>query len=302
MSKRAVALLLTVAQLVWTSGCLSVRATGSRPASGAGGGVAVQVFADDAARKAGRPGPGGVLGELERQEGKVWIPVFRSLDPVWAAAGLPPGRYRVRFSARLDESGNVVRLDDRGKSLEVEEGAITEVQAVLEHMPAALVVVAVVTVVVAAVLLADWLQDHDLPLPPPPPPELLDAVIYVSIDLATAGSWAGVSDQSPPVVTSHFPASDALVAARRPRIVLALSEPLRGSELEAGGIAVLGEASGLVPGQVSYDAEHWWVVWQPQIDLPAGDTFHVTMAADAVEDGAGNELAAPVSFTFSTAR
>lgn len=301
MNGKAVAWVLTGAQLLWASGCMSVHATGSRPAEGSGGGVAVQVFADDAARRAGRPGPAGVLGELERQQGKEWVPVFRSLDPAWAAAGLPPGRYRLRFPARLDDAGNVVRLDERGKVIDVKRGAITEVQTTLEHMPAALVVVGVVTVVVAAVLLADWLQDHDLPLPPPPPPELLDAVFYVSIDLASAASWSGVSDQSPPAVTSHFPADGAVVAARRPRVVLSLSEPLNPTELEAGGVTVLGEASGLVPGQVSCDAERWWVVWQPQADLRAGDSFHVTMAADAVEDQAGNELTAPVSFAFSTA-
>ena len=67
-------------------------------------------------------------------------------------------------------------------------------------------------------------------------------------------------------------------------------------------VTVLGEAGGLAPGQVSYDAQNWWVVWQPQADLNPGDTYHVTLAKDAVEDLAGNEAEAPTTFTFKTAR
>ncbi len=103
-------------------------------------------------------------------------------------------------------------------------------------------------------------------------------------------------------MTSHFPAAGAIVAARRPRILFSLSEPLRPTSLNAQGVTVLGEASGLVPGQVSCDAGQWWVVWQPAADLAPGDTFHVTLARDAVESAAGGELAAPVTFTFRTAR
>lgn len=103
-------------------------------------------------------------------------------------------------------------------------------------------------------------------------------------------------------MTSHFPAEKALVAARRPRIVLAFSEPLNAAELEANGVTVLAEKAGLVPGVVSYDQEHWWVVWQPQADLPPDDTVHVTLAADAVEDLAGNEMESAMSFAFATAR
>jgi hypothetical protein len=65
---------------------------------------------------------------------------------------------------------------------------------------------------------------------------------------------------------------------------------------------VLGEAGGLAPGQVSYDVQNWWVVWQPQVDLTPGDNYHVTLAQDAVEDLAGNEPEAPTTFTFKTAR
>ncbi len=303
MPRRALAALLAIGQIVlMLSGCMSVQATGTRPLQGPGGGVSVQVFADDSAGRAGRPGPDGILGEVDRRSGRGWVPVFRSLSPAWTVAGLPPGQYRVRFPARLDESGNVVRLSDKSTTVEVREGAVTDVRAVLDHVSTGLVVLGVVTVVAIAVILTKETHDRGLPLPPPPPPELLNAVFYVSINLAASSGWEGAERSLPPAVTSHFPAAGAVVAARRPRLVFSLSEPLRPTALKADGVNVLGEASGLVPGQVSYDAENWWVVWQPTVGLAPGDTFHVTLAEDAVEDAAGHELTAPVTFTFRTAR
>ncbi len=193
-----------------------------------------------------------------------------------------------RFARRVAETEK--RLDNR----------ITEVEAVLRHVPTALVALAAVTVVVGVVLLAQWLDKHHVPLPPVPPPEVVETVFYLSLDLARWG-WIGVADASPPAVTSHFPVEGAVVAARRPRVIFAMSEPLQAGELEARGVTVLGARSGLVPGVVSYDDEHWWVIWEAQEDLAPGDTFHVTLDADAVEDLGGNELPGPVSFTFRSA-
>jgi hypothetical protein len=298
MLRRPLGALLIIGQIALPlSGCLSVEATGAHKAEGPGGGVAVQVFPDDGARRAGKPGPPAILGELDRKEHETWVPVFRSLNPTWTVAGLPPGTYRVRFPARLDESGNVVRLKESATQVRVTEGKITDVSAVLDHVDTGLIVAGVV----AAVLLAKYVSDHGLPEPPPPPPGLLDMVFYVSIDIASTPGWTGVADKLPPTVTSHFPAAGALVAARRPRVIFSFSEPLRPQEVNPDGVAVLGEASGLVPGQVSYDAQNWWVIWRPSSDLGTGDTFHVTLAKDAVEDLAGNELEKPMTFTFRTA-
>jgi hypothetical protein len=284
-----IALVLVVCQVaLLSSGCLSVRARSNREAASASAGaVAIKVFSNDKMRRGGKPGPHGVLSELEQRRGGTWAPIFRSLNPVWTVAGLPAGSYRVRFPAKLDDEGNIVTLTQDAKKITVRDGRVTDV--------------GVVVVVVAAVLISQYLQDHDLPDLPLPPPEVADAVFFISMDIADASNWTAVSDHAAPVVTSHFPASNALVAARRPRVLYALSEPLRGRELEPDGVVVMGEASGLVPGTVSYDASHWWVVWQPGEDLRPGDVFHVTLKVDSVEDTAGNELAAPSSFTFRTA-
>ena len=300
--RRVVAVVLVLGQLVLSlAGCVSVNTTGTRPAEGPGGGVAVRVFADDAARKAGKVGPAGIVGELERREGERWVPVFRSLNPAWTVAGLAPGTYRLRFPARLDDAGNVVRMDERIEQVKVTEGMIVETQVILEHVDKALVVAGVVVAVLAAVVVADYLDDHGLPDVPLPPPEVVEAAFYITMDVVAAATWSGVGDELPPTVTSHFPAAGALVAARRPRIIFALSEPLRPDEVEGQAVTVLAEQGGLIDGDTSYDEENWWVVWTPQQDLPAGDAIHVTLAAEALEDRAGNELREAVSFGFRTA-
>ena len=299
MSRRLVAACLIVTLPL--SGCLSVRTAGSRPAEGGGGGVALVLWADDDARRAGVPGPSGVLGELDRDEGGSWVTIFRSINPAWVATGLPPGRYRVRLPARLDDDGNVVRLGDRANEVRITEGRITEVEAVLEHIDTGLVVAGVVAAVVAAVLVSDYVSEHGLPKPPPPPPELLDLAFWVTIDLASGGPWQAVADREPPVVTSHFPAAGALVAARRPRLLFVFSERLAAGSLEPDTVTVLSEAGGLIPCVVSYDDANWWVAVAPQQDLPPGDTIHVTLGPGAVEDASGNGLIAPLSFAFRTA-
>jgi hypothetical protein len=300
--RRVVAVVLVLGQLVLSmAGCVSVDTTGTRPAEGPGGGVAVRVFADDAARKAGKVGPAGIVGELERREGERWVPVFRSLNPAWTVAGLAPGTYRLRFPARLDDAGNVVRMDERIEQVKVTEGMIVETQVILEHVDKALVVAGVVVAVLAAVVVADYLDDHGLPDVPLPPPEVVEAAFYITMDVVAAATWSGVGDELPPTVTSHFPAAGALVAARRPRIIFALSEPLRPDEVEGQAVTVLAEQGGLIDGDTSYDEENWWVVWTPRQDFPAGDTIRVTLAAEALEDRAGNELREAVSFGFRTA-
>jgi hypothetical protein len=175
---------------------------------------------------------------------------------------------------------------------------------VLEHVNRGLVAAGVLTAVVAAVLLEDWLDDHDLPLPPlpPPPPEVVDAIFYVTLDAVTspAEPWQAAGPVGVPVVTSHFPPADALVAARRVRITFALSAPLDAHTLRADGVTVLGETAGLLPGTASYDADRWWLVWEPEGDLPRNELLHVTLSADAIEDLQGDALPGPTSFVFRT--
>lgn len=298
------ALALVLSALLLTS-CFSTQAVGRRPSAGHGGGVAVRVFPDDEAREAGLVLSGGIVGELERLEGGRWVPVFRSLDARWTVLGLKPGKYRVRFPARLDDTGNEVALDARPKIVRVHSDQVTEVETVVEHVPPALVAAGVATAVVAAVLLWDWLDTHNLPTPPlpPPPPVIVEAVFHVAVQVAIASEGHGPTvEGTPPFVTSHFPEDGDWVAARRVRVTFALSEPIDPKEVDPEAVIVEGERSGRIPGRVSYDPSHWWVVWEPLEDLPRDDVFAATLAPGSVEDLVGMELDSPATFYFRTTR
>lgn len=276
------------------TGCFSLH-TQSRRVEEEEAGVAVVVYADDGARRAGRPGPEGVFSQLERREGGRWQPVFRSLASRWAVR-LPAGTYRLRFPVRLLEDGRVVPLSARSKKLVVKPGEAVQVEAVLEHLPVALVVVGVVVVTVVAVALSKWLKEADLPEPPLPPPELFEVAFHLTLDWA-AGPWPSPADRAAPVVTSHFPTGEATLPSGPVRVVWVFSEPLSPTSLDPGKIRVLGERSGLLSGVASYDPRHWWVQWESRQSVPA-QRLYVTLDAGAVEDLAGNQLAEPVSFSF----
>jgi hypothetical protein len=294
----AIALVVTQAALALT-GCVSVKATGTQPVPRLGGGVSVRVFADDGARAAQKTGPAGVLGELERRENDRWVAVFRSLDPAWAVAGVPAGRYRLRVPARLDRAGAVVRIDARTVELDVQDGQVTEAEIVLKRLDTGTLAVGAVAVATAAATMHPWHSDSQGR--PRPLDERLEAMPRLSIGLRPLPGGSGAEDLVPPMVTSHFPEAGGLMVARRPRVVLALSEPLQVGELEADGVTVQAEKGGPIPGVSSYDPDRWWVVWRPQGDLPAGETIRVTLAADVVEDLHGNAMRSAVSFTFLTA-
>lgn len=278
------------------SACASIHQVGSRPFAGDGGALRVRVFADDDARGAGALLPARIVGELERSEGRNWRPVFRSIEPSWTVAGLAPGRYRVVFSARLNAEGEVEGLERTIREpVDVAEGQMAEVEVVLDHVSAAMVVAGAAAVVVAAVLLHDWLDDLDLPAPPPPPEWALDTAFWVTLDLLDDGpGW--VEHPAGPTVTSHFPRAGERVSTRRARAVFVLSEPLDAGGVAPDAIRVMTADGAEVPGAASYDAERWWLVWEPAGELPADAQLHVALDADAT----GQTLAGPVGFDFET--
>lgn len=298
--RRGAAGLVAVALL---AGCATARVAGRHPApAGPGGGIHLTVFADDDARKARRVLDGSLSGVLERREAKSWTPVFRSLDPSWTVAGLAPGRYRVRFDDRLDPTGHAKGLERPvSQAVDVREGEIVEVEVILDHVSPAMVAAGAAAVVVAAVLLHDWLDDADLPLPPPPPAWLVDTVFWVTLDVATDPStW--VPRVRAPQVTSHFPHADDLVAAPRVRVVFALSEPIDPASLAPDGVIVETADGTPLPGRVGWDADRWWVTWTPTEDLPRAETLTATLAAEGLRNPDGDLLAASASFRFRTAR
>lgn len=282
------------------AGCATVREAGRHPGTGDLGAIHVAAFADDDARGAGHPFDGAVSGVLERQSGRQWIPIFRSIAPTWTVASLEPGRYRVRFDARLDPRGAPEALERPvGKIVKVHPGEVVDVELILDHVSPAMVAAGAAAVVVAAVLLHRWLDDHDLPHPPLPPPEVVNAAFWVTLDLANAPpDWRPVQDA--PLVTSHFPLEGDLVAARRVRVLFSLSEPIDPSRLGSDAVSVSTAAGERLPGRVSWDPNRWWIVWEPATDLPPGTEITASLDPGQTIDDDGLPLTGPASFRFRT--
>lgn len=298
---------LTAALLlaVTAAGCATVRSAGSYPAAESAsraaadptsGGLEVAVFADDRARRALHPSPPYVVGILERETDGAWETVFRSLQPVWSLAALPPGKYRLRFPEVLDAEGRPQAVDGAEKAFRVAAGEVRRFEATLEHVPRGWIAAGIFTAVVVGVLLDDWLGDH---LEPPPIPAgvVLDLVFYLTLDLRTPD--ATCCAPRPPIVTSHFPRQEDVVAARRLRVLFALSEPL-GEAPRRDAVRVTGERSGRLAGEVGYDAERWWVTWTPASDLPRDEVITVELLPGSVVDRAGYPLERGASFAFRT--
>jgi len=295
------ALLSTLVALS-TLACTSIRTVDPAPFDGEGGALQVRVFADDDAREAGSVLSASLVGELERRgERRQWTPVFRSLEPSWTVAGLQPGRYRVTFSERLDERGEVEGLERRiAKEVEVVEGEVARVEVVLDHVSPAMIAAGAVGIVVAAVLLHELLDDLDLPTPPAPPAWALETAFWVTLDLAAAPDpW--VERTRGPQVTSTFPEPDDLVAAARPRLVFSLSEPLDPSTVGPDAVEVRTAEGEPLAGRVEYDARRWWLVWEPAEDLPRGARIEATLAAELAGRN-GEPLAPSPPLVFTTAR
>ena len=285
------------------AGCLSIRARQAPGAAAEGGGVTLSVYADDASRRAGVPGPPGVSTQLACWDGERWEPVFRSLQPAWTVTGLPAGRCRVELPARFDDRGTLQRLDERSRVVRVRDGEVTEVEATLRHVSKPMVVAGVAAGVVAAVLLHDWLDDLDLPTPPlpdVPPWWLADVAAHVIVDVALARAEAPGPYGPGPVISGHYPASGETVEAGHMMVVFALAQPVELERLDSGGVVVRDGRGARVSGYLQYDAERWWLVWRSDEPLPPGATYHVSLAADALVDVAGRTLGRPVELTFHT--
>jgi len=284
------------------SSCATMREAGRTPIGGELGAVRVAVFQDDDARRVGRLLGEPIAGVLEMRRGDRWEPVFRSIEPSWAVTGLVPGRYRVRFDQTIDGQGQPEDLE-KPVRLEVRAGGgeAVDVELVLDHVSTGAMIAGAAAVVVAAVLLHEWLDDHDLPRPPLPRPSwALDAAF--SITLETAGPrpvWT--PEQGAPQITSHFPRAGSVVDADRLRVLFVLSEPIDGDLLDDSSVEVV-DADGVeIPGRVRWDRRQWWLIWEPLEPLPRGARLSVLLRAAEIADSTGLRLAGPTGFDFETA-
>jgi len=97
------------------------------------------------------------------------------------------------------------------------------------------------------------------------------------------------ADTTAPTVTSVSPASAATGVALDSKIIATFSEPIDSTTFEITGLA----------GTVSYNALTKTVTFTPTSPLTANTKYTVTIATD-VKDLAGNPLAAPKTWSFTT--
>jgi hypothetical protein len=110
---------------------------------------------------------------------------------------------------------------------------------------------------------------------------------------------AAVPDTTAPSVTATAPSSTGTAATNEP-ITATFDEAIDATTLSTVTFAVTGPGATPVPGSVSYDEASSTVVFTRSVALLVDTTYTATLSTD-VADLAGNTLAAPVSWTFTTA-
>lgn len=307
---------LVAALLLPAGGCLSTKVRVGPTEATNSAGVLVRVCTDERAARQGRADAPATLVELYRIEpGDAELFLQRSLSHEWGVAELPPGRYRLRVLATVDEGGNVhpTRTGDREATFTLAPGETAEATVILKKTPTGLIVAAGLTVVVLVVALAVLGSRGDLPPPQAatdlilgaarafPPPPRLDHVVLAA-DLRgpwIPGEYVEEERPAPPRVTSTSPEHGAMVAARRVAPTLTLSQPLDEAGLHLDTIVMLGSKSGLVPGRtVMRDG---LLRFEPAVDLAPGEDVIVTLRAQGVVNPAGRHLAQDFSWGFRVA-
>jgi hypothetical protein len=115
------------------------------------------------------------------------------------------------------------------------------------------------------------------------------------------GALAIAGDTTSPTVVSTTPADGASNVSTTAPLSATFSEPIDATTLDSTSFAVTDTTTATsVPGTVNYDAPTNTATFTPTADLAAGDDYSATLST-AVTDLAGNPLAAPVTWAFSTA-
>jgi len=317
LAPEVIPLLVGALFLLSISGCLStnvsVRAAegGERTAS-----IRVGVFANADDAKANRFERDRTLVEIFRREKGGERFLGRSLASRWGIDALPPGDYRVKVAAVLDDEGNISdpRAGDRETSFRLGAGERAELRIILRKVPVGLIVIAAVTIVVLIVVAIVLVREGDIDLPNIPDPggilnalpmfPPLDHIVFYGelpggIDFGD-GWTEGRRDLPPPRVTSAFPRQGSLVSASRIAATVTFSQPVRPSKIRNDSMKMLGSKSGIVRGRTVF--EKGLLRFVPGGDLQAGETITVTVSGEDVENESGDEMGRDFSWTFRLAR
>ena len=107
------------------------------------------------------------------------------------------------------------------------------------------------------------------------------------------GSGTNSSDRTPPTVVSTVPGTFATQVGLSGPITVTFSEQMAMSSMTASAFTI----SPSVAGTLSYTGNT--ATFTPTNSLAANTTYTITVTT-AVEDRAGNNLAAPYTWTFTT--
>jgi hypothetical protein len=300
-SSVARALLIAIAPFA-LDGCVSIGVRRAdleappEPSAPPSGAVTVAIYDKAADRDAGRHASFPVLSELARVD-KGETLVARSMNTAYTVKDLPPGRYRLRVTKRIDDKGDIVPLDHPGdQAFDVAAGERTVVSVVLRKVPVFWIVVAVITIVAIVVLVIIGIDRHALPKPPPLPPL---PPVAITIPLGPGGGEGGTAAAPPaPAAVDVFPAPGSVVAARRVAVTFLLSMPLAAGGIDEGAVLAVGTSSGDVRGTTSFLSDELLLRFAPSQDLVPGEEVTVTLDLSKLHGETGRTGSGRFSTTF----
>lgn len=111
----------------------------------------------------------------------------------------------------------------------------------------------------------------------------------------TTAAPLNAMDTTPPAVQSRFPSANAISVAPNVVVSVTFNEPIDPSTVDTKSLTLKGAS--LVAGTVSYVGTT--ALFKPAADLTPGTVYTVTVA-ETIMDLAGNPLAEPVSWSFTT--
>lgn len=114
-------------------------------------------------------------------------------------------------------------------------------------------------------------------------------------NLTTSNVAAVTVDNTAPTVTGRTPAPSATLVSTTTNLTVTFSEPVVASTIS---VVVRDPANNAVPGSLTYNETTRTATFAPSFDLNLGTTYTVTVSG--VQDEAGNVLAAPVTWSFTT--
>lgn len=278
-------------------GCVSVGLArsvrdGGSPGTGE---VLVSIYRTTGDRDSSVPVNHPVLAELARVESGNRSIVARSMASSWSLDALPPGRYVLRTSKKIDGDGNVVPLKGPiEKDFDVRAGERVEAKVVLEKVPVFWIVLAAITVVFLVILAIDAAGDGGLPLPTPPPLPPLFVGVALEIPFGRATGPEAVE----PGVADVYPAPGSVVAARRIAVSFFMTVPLDPESVDRAAVLAVGSLSGEIEGRVEWLEEERLLRFLPAEDFRPGEDVTVTLDLEKVESAGGRSGSGRATTSF----